>query len=154
MRGISLLIYTVLLLMLYFVESSAFLSLSGSVSGVPLQIKQVLNEAHTSLSSGEHFTVPRKMKTYISGCSLPPTSMLNEEERESVFNACRHPYSGENWPGIICVFYDYYGYEYKMCEELLERPTQTYFFDGTSPDTYKVERDFEEGTFTLSKGQG
>lgn len=152
MRGNSLLFYTILLLIVYFVEESTFLSLAGGVRGVPLQVNRILEQVHGDLVAGDSASFPKGVRTFVADCDLPSHPSLTDEEFDRVLDSCDHPYeANERWPGTVCVFYDFQGYEYRMCKELLYRPARNHFFDGTSAPTLKVERDIEERTLRLTE---
>jgi hypothetical protein len=150
MKGISVLIYTILLLVLYFLQSSAFLTMAGIVKGVPTQINYVANRIHDQLSTADEVEIPNEMATFVADCILPNHPQLDDEDTEAAEQACVYPQNAtQTWPGVVCVIYDYYEQRFRVCRALVYEPTSTYYFDGSQATVLPVERDLEEGTLTI-----
>jgi len=150
MKGISVYVYVIILTIWFLVDSVSFLSIAGSVQGVPAQLWAIEDRLHADISSGEVIAIPLNMATFISDCVLPVHNSLDQEEIDQAQLACqRGQDSSAKYPGVICLFYNYHGYIYKFCKGLRWKPVQQYLFDGTSAPVFRVERSREEFTFQL-----
>jgi len=145
MKGLSLLIYTILFTFIFFVDQSAFLQMAGAMRGVPAQVDYQAKQIAEDISYGSTVTTPANMQVFISDCIYPTHEKLTTEGQEAAVYSC------QNAVGVICLFYDYFGYVYTACQGMLFTPDKTYFEDATDKVTiYTVERNLEERTFSLT----
>ena len=150
MKGISVFVYVILFTMLYLVESSAFLSIAGAVKGVPAQVWAITDRIHGDLVGSDTVSIPKGMETFIAGCSLPAYSGMEMEQIEKAIEACQHPQnSSVQYPGVLCVFYSYYGHGYNFCKPLRWTPDRTYLFDGETAPMLRVVRNLEDHVIAL-----
>lgn len=150
MKGISIFIYVLIFSIWFIIDSTSFLSIAGSVQGVPAQVWTILDRLHTDLSTGDTATMPQGMRTFISDCILPAHNSLDREEIVEAVNACQHPQNASvKYPGVVCVFYDYHGHIYKFCKGLRQEPVKSYLFDGSGSPVFEVSRNTEERSFEL-----
>jgi hypothetical protein len=152
MKGLSIMIYTILLTILYLVENSAFMAIAGAVKGTPIQVWAVADRVHNEIIFEDVVNIPNNMKTFLSGCTFPGHSSLTTDEIKEALKGCTHPQNASVlYPGVLCIFHDYQGYPYRICKGILYTPVETYYFDGTAAPIFTVVRDLEEGTIQLTQ---
>lgn len=158
MKGLSVLIYTILLLILYFIENAAFLSIAGAVQGVPAKVWAVADHVYEDLTRGESVTMPKGMQTFILDCAFPNDSRFHEDpergnhDYEAASEGCTYDQNTSvSYPGVVCIFYDYHDYRYRSCKGLLYTPVRTYYNSGDTSPIYVVARDEEAGTLELGE---
>lgn len=150
MKGLSVLIYTILLLIVYFVENTAFLAISGATRGIPAKIWAATNKLYEDISYENVVVIPKGMRTFIGRCNFPSDQHLTTEEIKMALDGCRLPQnSSATYPGVVCVFYNYYGKPFGSCRGMLYRPVENYFFDGSEAPVRRVLRDPESGEVEL-----
>ncbi|MBR9680588.1 MAG: hypothetical protein GOU98_02065 [Candidatus Altiarchaeota archaeon] len=145
MRGISLLVYTILFTFIFFIDQSAFLSMAGAMRGVPAQIDFLVTKIAEDIVYSDTVSMPQDMEVFVSECFFPTHEHLSQEGHEAAISSC------ENSIGVVCLFYNYFGYMYSACQGILFTPTETLYDLGRDPGIYTVVRDLEERTFTLTK---
>ncbi|MBR9689989.1 MAG: hypothetical protein GOV01_03785 [Candidatus Altiarchaeota archaeon] len=145
MKGLSLLVYTILLTFLFLSNRVAFLSLASAVNGVPAKIDQMTTQLASDLVSKPIITPPSIADVFISDCVVPRHPELDTEDVEIALRGCT------NAAGVVCLFYPYYEYRYRMCHGIRYEPTETYYFPMNDSNAYSVERDDNERTLTLTR---
>ncbi len=126
MKGLSLLIYTIFLSIIFFVNQSAFLQIAGSLNGVPVQVEFVGSTLYSQIQAQETFNPPKDMEVFLSNCLLPSHPNLDVEDYEIASERC------EGFPSVLCVFYNYYSSRFRFCKPMWQELDKQYYFNGTT----------------------
>ena len=126
MKGLSLLIYTIIFSIMFFVNQNAFLQMAGALNGVPVQVEFIGSELYKQIQAQETFNPPKDMEVFLSNCLIPSHPNLDEDDYEVVSERC------ENFPSILCVFYNYHTARFRFCKPMHYTLDTQYYFDGTT----------------------
>ena len=145
MKGLSLLIYTIFFAIIFLVDHSAFMAISGTLRGLPAQVGAITTQISQDISTRSRVNPPPNMEVFISDCYLPSHSSLDADDILAAMGGC------ENALGVVCVFHDYYDYRYRVCKGLRYKPVKTYYFDGRESPVLTVTRSLEDRTIELTR---
>ena len=145
MRGLGLLIYTILFTFIFFIDQSAFLDMAGAMQGLPAQVEYVITKIVGEILYSTTMTVPSGIDLFVSECIVPGDENLDFDDLALVSSSC------EVANGVVCIFYDYFGYRYRACDGILYTPTKNFYDGDRGGRIYSVKLDIDAGTVELTK---